>query len=129
MILFFLLLSNGFMYSQSLAGTQWAFVSFDNLQANTVMNVEGKFIASLEFDTDSTYKGNACNDYNGTYTCKKENAFKMRKPSSTKKFCVEMNDLEVKLFSHYPKANRYVIKEDVLYIFTNDSYRLTFKRQ
>ena len=124
-ILFFVVLVKG----QSLNGTSWLLLSFDNLKTSTEKSVQDKIQATLSFEKDSLFNGKMCNGYMGIFKTGQENSLKMNPPSATKMYCVGISEIERDLFAFYSKAVRYKMAGDRLFIFTSDEYRLTFKKQ
>ena len=115
--------------SQTILHHKWVLMSIDNLD-NGLKKVIGDYvIASLIFETDTSYSGNFCNNYHGHVKFNQSKGCSMSIPFSGKRQCMGYTDVENDLFKLYPLVERYVLKANFLYLFTSDKKRLVFKSE
>jgi hypothetical protein len=112
--------------AQSIKNTRWLLLSIDNLKANEHKLIGSFWVASLHFNSDSSYGGNSgCNSYGGFFKTDLDNSLMMGHPVRTKIGCQSLGE---ELFHIYPNVNFWKIKIDTLFLFT-DNYSDAFKKQ
>jgi len=84
---------------------------------------------TLNFINTVDYNGySGWNQYNGHYTVKENNILSMDNPVRTKRGGSRNCVLGESLYNHYSKAEKFLVEENTLILFTNDSLLITFKK-
>lgn len=116
-------------YSQSQFNRKWILMSIDNLNTGVKKEIGQYVHAELNFDSDSTYKGVFCNNYQGTVKFKEDKTCKMGAPVAIKHKCMGFADLEAEVFRLYPLVIKYSLKSNALFLFTSEQNRLVFRSE
>jgi len=116
-------------HSYNLSGTKWSLIKITNLVTNQNQFADSTCKTTLNFINTIDYNGySGWNQYNGHYTVKENNKLFMDLPFRTKRMGTRNCALGEKLYDHFPKAKAFIIKADTLFLFTNDSIKITFKK-
>jgi heat shock protein HslJ len=127
--IFFCFIFSISLQSQSLQGTSWALQSINDRENNMKQDINPAFKIFILFSTDSTYNGRACNDFNGNYRQQPSQRISFSRPSATKKFCQgPLGNIEKNLFSLLSRADKFVLSDNRLVIYTNDQHEMVFVR-
>ncbi len=115
--------------AQELAGTKWILTGIDNLQTGISKDVAATVKVTVVFDSDSTYSGRFCSNFNGRF---KYNAsshlIKFGTPSHTRMMCIGIDKDENETFTLMTQAVKYRMNGESLFIFTTNQKRLSLKR-
>jgi len=109
----------------SLQNTLCTLKSFDN-DGNILKPPKDK-IYTIHFNNDSTISGkNDCNDFFAKYIIFSGDSLKIDQLVTTEKNCSGDQSVSDKYLSALRKAHNYAIKNDCLYIYYENNYRLIF---
>ena len=127
-IIFCLLFSFSFR-AQSLQGKAWTLQSINDHVNNMKQDIYPSFTVTLEFQSDSSYTGSACNNLVGIYKLGEQQSITFRKLGKTLMYCGEpLGKVEDKFSYYLLNAKKFALSENRLVIYTTDQHELVFER-
>lgn len=105
---------------------KWVLEALMTLPNAKVPAKDGPFML-LEKSTGKANGSGGCNSFFGSFTRNDDN-IDISNIASTKKFCVEMQELENAYFAALDAANRYTLKGKELVLFKDNTQLVQFKK-
>lgn len=107
-------------------GVKWVLEALMTLPNVKVPAKDGPFML-LEKGTGKANGSGGCNSFFGSFTQNDDN-IDISNIASTKKYCVELQELENAYFAALDAANRYSLKGKELLLFKDDTQLAKFKK-
>jgi heat shock protein HslJ len=107
-------------------GIKWVMAELPALPNAKVPAKDGPFML-LEKSTGKTNGSGGCNSFFGSYT-RSDDKLDISNIASTKKYCVELQELENAFFAALDAANRYMVNGKELLLFKDDTQLAKFKK-
>lgn len=115
---------------KSLANTGWSLIKITNPITNQTQLANFSCGTALRFEGNGNYNGySGWNSYDGKYVVTDNSSLTMNNPFRTKRMGESNCKLGESLFDYFATTNKYLIKEDTLFLWTRDSVKIIFLKK